>query len=171
MRRISSIILIFLGGWFAGIIEISLLNKISNSKSVIDLILLTIYFTMLFMDITPAIFLIVWLGFLRDIFTGQYIGANVFTGLSLYALFLFIREKVNEEDKIFQITFVALLTFLWMIFLNRIIFQISFSPLNLLLKCIINAAIAPVFFKFFKLLDAWIEDVFERRQIRKHNTP
>ncbi len=96
---IRKIVLISIVGWIAGIIEVGLLNRLTLSHRVVDLLLLLIYLTMLFVDITPAIFLMVWLGFLRDLFTGQYIGSNILSALLIYAVLLLVREKLNEGNK------------------------------------------------------------------------
>lgn len=168
---IRKIILILITGFIAEIIQIGLLNRITFGYRTIDLLLLLIYFTMLFVDITPAIFLIIWLGFLRDIFTGQYIGANILSGLCIYAIFLLMREKLNEEDKYFQIIFTVIVTLLWMLLLNLIIFRRGTNIFNIILKGTINGVLAPFLFRAIKQVEDKIENVFEGRQIRKYHSP
>lgn len=158
---IRKIILISITGFIAEIIQIGFLNEITIGYRVIDLLLLLIFYTMLFVDITPAIFLIIYLGFLRDIFTGQYIGANIFCGLSIYAIFLLIHEKLNEEDKYFQIIFTIIAILLWMLLLNLIIFRRGVNIFDIILKVTINGILASFFYRAMKQVEVKIENVFE----------
>lgn len=167
---IRKIILISITGFIAEIIQIGLLNELTFGHRIIDLLLLLICYTMLFIDVTPAIFLIIYLGFLRDVFTGQHIGANILSGLLIYAIFLLMREKLNEEDKYFQFIFTVIATLLWMLLLNLIIFRRG-ADVFLIFKGIINGVIAPFLFRAIKKFEDKIENVFERRQIRKHHSP
>jgi cell shape-determining protein MreD len=164
-------ILISITGFIAEIIQIGLLNELTSGYIMVDLLLLLIYWTMLFVDITPAIFLITWLGFLRDLFTGNYIGANIICGLSIYSIFLLAREKLNEEDRYFQIIFTGIVTFLWMLSLNLIILKTGVNIFDIILKGIINGLLAPFLFKGIKQIEDKIENVFEGRQVRKHRSP
>lgn len=168
---IRKIILISITGFIAEVIQIGFLNKLTFGYRIIDLLLLLIFYTMLFVDVTPAIFLIVWLGFLRDLFTGQYIGANILSGLCIYASFLLLQEKLNEEDKYFQIIFTVIVTFLWMLLLNLIIFRNAVNIFDIILKGSINGFLAPFLFRAVKHAEDKIENVFEGRQVRKHHSP
>ncbi len=168
---IRKIVLISIVGWIAGIIEVGLLNRLTLSHRVVDLLLLLIYLTMLFVDITPAIFLMVWLGFLRDLFTGQYIGSNILSALLIYAVLLLVREKLNEGNKYFQIIFTVIVTFLWMLLLDLIILQTGFYIFDIILKCAINGFLAPFLFGGIKRIEDKIENVFKERQIRRHHSP
>jgi len=168
---IRKIIFISISGFIAEIIQIGLLNELTFGYRIIDLLLLLICYTMLFVEITPAIFLIVWLGFLRDLFTGQYIGTNVLSGLLIYAVFLLVREKLNEEDKYFQMIFTWMVTFFWISLLNLIIFRIGLNIFDIILKGTFNGFLAPFLFIAVKRAEDKIENVFEGRQVREHNSP
>ncbi len=168
---IRKIVLVLIAGWIAGIIEVGLLNRLTFGHRIIDLLLLLIYWTMLFVDVTPAIFLIVGLGFLRDLFTGQYIGANILSGLLIYAVLMLVRGKLNEEDKYFQIIFTGFVTFLWILLLNLVILKRGFYIFDIILKCAINGCLAPFLFVGIKRIEDKIEDVFEGREIRKGHSP
>ncbi len=168
---IRKIILISITGFIAEIIQIGLLNEITFGHRIIDLLLLLIYYTMLFVDVTPALFLIIYLGFLRDIFTGEYIGANILSGLCIYAIFLLMREKLNEEDKYFQIIFTVIVTLLWMLLLNLIIFRREVNIFAIILKCTVNGFLTPFLFRAIKQIEDRIENVFEGHKLRKHHSP
>lgn len=166
--QIRKIIILLALGFLNSVFEVSLINKITWGEHIFDLILLIIYYTMLFVDVTPAIFLICILAFFRDIFTGQYIGANIISSLILYSLFLIFREKFNEEDRYFQIIFTFLMLIFLYLILKLILPSTSMNVFDIILKGGINGLLAPYMFKFIKWIEKLVENVLEKRQIRKY---
>jgi len=154
-----------IAGLMAVVVEVGFFNKLTYHHRIIDLLVIMILYTMLFVDITPAIFLIIWLSYLRDIFTGQYSGVNIMAGLILYSVFLLLREKLNEEDKYFQMLFTFIIMILWIVLVNIVIMGTGLRSFDIIIKVMVNAIIAPFIFQLLRRGEKGIENVFERLRI------
>jgi len=163
--RIRQVLFMAIAGLMAVVVEVGFFNKLTYHHRIIDLLVIMILYTMLFVDITPAIFLIIWLSYLRDIFTGQYSGVNIMAGLILYSVFLLLREKLNEEDKYFQMLFTFIIMILWIVLVNIVIMGTGLRSFDIIIKVMVNAIIAPFIFQLLRRGEKGIENVFERLRI------
>ncbi|HEY4717167.1 MAG TPA: hypothetical protein VII00_08685 [bacterium] len=159
MLRLKQFFLLLFLGWLAVVLEVGLLNGLTANKRIIELLLIVIFYAILFCDFFPGIFLVISLSYIRDIFTGSYVGTNIVVGLTIFGFLQLIHNKLNENGKFFQVIFTFLAMITWHLAM-KFILGLWDGLILIILKSVLNSLFAP--FIYAKLRG--IDDIILERQ-------